>query len=64
MVKIENHCVGCRESGLHCLGSTCPNRRVEVWYCDKCGEELGEDIYFADEEDLCEECLREKFRKF
>jgi formylmethanofuran dehydrogenase subunit E len=44
------------------LGASCPYRNVEVHYCDKCGEEL-EDIYDVDGEELCEECLKEAFRK-
>lgn len=63
MIRIENNCVDCTGSGLPCLGMSCPNRRVKVYYCDKCGEELGEEIYHADGEDLCEYCLKEKFRK-
>jgi formylmethanofuran dehydrogenase subunit E len=31
-----------------------------VHYCDKCGEELG-DIYEVDDEELCEECLKDTF---
>jgi formylmethanofuran dehydrogenase subunit E len=61
-IRIENHCVDC---GIHCLGSICPRRRVEVHYCDKCGEELPDDeIYEADDEELCEECLKERFKKY
>jgi hypothetical protein len=63
VVRIENHCVGCTDLGMHCLGSNCPNRNVEVHYCDKCGEELGDEIYEVDGEELCEGCLKEKFRK-
>lgn len=59
MLKIENHCVDC---GIHCLGDICPNRRVEVHYCDKCGCEL-EEIYEVEGEELCEDCLKERFRK-
>lgn len=62
MIKIENHCLGCTTSGMHCIGIGCPNRSVEVCYCDKCGEEIGE-VYEVDGEDLCEECLKDKFRK-
>lgn len=60
MLRIENHCVDC---GIHCLGSICPNRKVEVHYCDKCGEEL-EEIYEVECEELCEDCLKERFRSF
>lgn len=60
MKKIENHCCGCAVPGYPCRGSNCPNRRVEVYYCDKCGCEL-EEIYDVDGEELCESCLKEKF---
>lgn len=62
MVKIENRCCDCAAPGYPCLGSSCPNRHVEVYYCDKCGEEL-EDVYEVEGEQLCEECLKDKFRK-
>ena len=62
MLKIENRCVGCTDLGMHCIGSSCPNRNVKVYYCDKCGDELGE-IYDVDGEELCEECLKEKFKR-
>ena len=62
MVRIENHCRGCAVPAYPCLGASCPYRNVEVHYCDKCGEEL-EDIYDVDGEELCEECLKEAFRK-
>ena len=61
MIMMENHCVGC---GGACRGDACPNRRVEVHYCDKCDEELSLDsIYEVDEMELCEECLKERFKK-
>ena len=62
MRKIENRCCDCATPGYPCLGSACPLVRVEVYYCDKCGDELDE-IYEADGDDLCEECLKERFRK-
>lgn len=62
MIRIENHCCGCAVPGYPCMGTSCPNRRVEVHYCDKCGDELGE-IYDVDGEELCEECLKEKFKR-
>ena len=59
MIVIEDHCVGCV---LPCLGESCPKRNVEVCYCDKCGEEIPYDeVYEADDEELCEGCLKEKF---
>lgn len=62
MIRIEDHCVGCTDLGMHCLGFACRNRNVEVHYCDKCGAELPDDeIYDVDGEELCEDCLKEKF---
>lgn len=40
MIKIENHCCGCAAPGYPCLGNSCPNRRVEVIYCDACHNEI------------------------
>ena len=62
MIKYENHCCGCAAPGYPCIGRSCPNRHVEVHYCDHCDEELGE-IYDVDGEELCEECLKEAFRR-
>lgn len=61
MVIIENHCVDCDRP---CIGDACPNRNVEVHYCDKCDEELAlKDIYEVDGEELCLSCLKECFKK-
>ena len=62
MFKIENHCCDCAVPGYPCRGSACPNRKVVVYYCDDCGEEL-DVVYEVDEEELCDHCLREKFRR-
>lgn len=59
MVRVENHCCGCASPAYPCLGSSCPNRRVEVHYCDNCGEELDE-VYEADGKELCAECFEEQ----
>ena len=55
-VKIENECVGCTDVGLHCIGSSCPNRRVERYYCDRCGAECSPDNGGFGFDDLCEDC--------
>ena len=62
-VTFENECVGCPpERG--CLGDSCPNRRVEHFFCDKCDAEVSPgELYEVDGEDLCEDCLKERFRK-
>ena len=63
MERIENQCVGCPKE-MGCLGSACPNRNVRVIYCDSCGEEIGmDDVYEVDGQDLCEDCLKDMFRK-
>lgn len=66
MIRIENHCVGCAVPGYPCLGNACMNRNVPVHYCDnpECEAELPDDeIYEVDGEELCEECLKERFKK-
>lgn len=59
MVRVENDCVDC---GLPCMGEACPLRRVEHRYCDKCDEEIGGEYYEVDGEELCEHCLKERFK--
>ena len=63
MLRIENRCCDCATPGYPCRGSACPLTHLEVYYCDKCGDELDE-IYEVDCEDLCEDCLKEKFRRY
>ena len=66
MKKIENHCCGCAVPAYPCIGDLCPNRNVEVHYCDnpECEVELPDDeIYEVDGEELCEKCLKERFKK-
>ena len=62
MRRYESNCVGCTSMGVPCMGFTCPNRKVPVYYCDKCEEELDE-VYEVDGEELCEECLKDMFRR-
>lgn len=66
MKKVENMCCDCAVPGYPCMGASCPNRRVEVHYCDKCDPKCTnplEEVFEVDGEELCEECLKEKFRK-
>lgn len=58
MVRIENHCCDCAVPGYPCLGPSCPNRRVEVHYCDKCGDELDK-IHEDDGKEYCKYCYKE-----
>lgn len=62
MIRIENRCCDCAVPGYPCLGNACSLRNMEVHYCDTCGDELDE-IYEVDGEELCEYCLKERFRK-
>lgn len=58
MIRIENHCCGC---DIPCVD--CGRKAVEVYYCDKCDEELDEVYEDEDGKHYCEECLFEKFKK-
>lgn len=55
MRKYENECCGCATPAYPCLGSSCPNRNVVHFYCDKCGEE--DTLYHFDGEELCIDCI-------
>ena len=57
MVRIENHCVGCPT----CIN--CGLKQVKVYYCDKCKDEIPEDVYEVDGAELCEDCLKKEFKK-
>lgn len=64
MVKIENRCCDCAVPGYPCRGDLCPLTKVPVHYCDKCGEELDGDIYDVGVEELCEDCLKDMFKRY
>lgn len=63
MVRIEDHCCDCAVPGYPCRGSSCPNRNVEVHYCDRCGEQLDRDEIHEDEDgyEYCELCRDELY---
>lgn len=56
MRHIEDRCVGPCPMG--CMGRGCPNRDVEVYECDLCGEETTdpEGWKCVDGEDICPNC--------
>ena len=58
--RIENHCCDCAAPGYPCLGRSCPRRRVEVHYCDRCDEEIDR-FHSAYGLELCEECWDELY---
>ena len=61
MVKIENHCCDCAVPGYPCIGSACPLRRVEVHYCDRCGEQIDGDSYDDCGTELCLTCREDLY---
>lgn len=63
MRKIENHCCDCTSGSYSCVGSGCKYRHVEVYYCDKCKDQIEGDVYEFDGDDLCEYCLLKMFKK-
>ena len=60
MIRTEDRCCDCAVPGYPCRGSSCPNRNVEVHYCDRCRSEI-EKIYEAGGEELCEDCYNEQY---
>jgi hypothetical protein len=61
-IRYENQCCGCAAPGYPCRAPHCPNLKVPVHYCEICGEDL-DDIYEVDGEELCEDCLKDMFKK-
>ena len=58
-VKYENECCDCAVPGYPCMGSSCPNRNVPHYFCDKCGGETT--LYEKDGEQLCADCVLKDF---
>lgn len=66
MMRYENHCCGCAVPGYPCEGDSCSRRNVPVYYCDKCDpkcEDPLDEVYDDGEQELCECCLLEKYRR-
>ncbi len=63
MLRIENHCCDCAVPGYPCRGTSCPLRRVEVHYCDRCGAEVPYDeIHETDDGvEYCSLCMDELY---
>ena len=60
MVKYEDYCVDCE----WCIGAACPYKKeIPVHYCDECGDRLDDEIYDVDDEELCDTCLRKRFKR-
>lgn len=63
--RIEDECCGCATESYPCIGSACPNRNVERYYCDDCEDEFEPEALFVYEdtdEELCIDCLMKKFK--
>lgn len=56
MRKLVDNCVGCTDLGLPCMGSSCPNRKTYVEFCDECDNHAS---YFIDGQAYCEDCAKE-----
>lgn len=64
MRTVTDECFGCTSMGLRCLGSSCTNRNVVRYYCDRCKEEFEpSELYRYDGEEICAECLLKDFEK-
>lgn len=61
MKVYKNECVGCTSMGLHCIGSSCPNKNVLHLYCDDCKSE--EELYYFDGQELCIDCIIKQLEK-
>lgn len=55
MIKYENHCCSCAVPAYPCMGSSCPNVNVPVYYCDCCGDDTYAE-YEIEGEHYCEGC--------
>ena len=60
MIVYENRCCDCTVPGYPCKGDMCSNRNVRVLKCDKCKEETDR-LYVVDGEELCADCLLERW---
>lgn len=46
------------------MGSSCRNRNVTRYYCDRCKEEFEpEELYKYEGEEVCAECVLKDFEK-
>ena len=55
MINAINYCVGCKDMGLHCLGSSCPNSKKYIEVCDNCDNNAD---FFIDKHAYCKSCAK------
>lgn len=61
---VTDECVGCTSMGLPCMGTSCPNRNVTRYYCDKCNEEFEvENLYKYENKELCANCILDNYER-
>lgn len=58
MIKYENHCCSCAVSAYPCIGKSCPNVDVPVYYCDCCDNNIHAE-YEIEGSHYCNECTKE-----
>ena len=61
LLAYEDECVGCPDE-FNCFGYLCQYRKIPHLYCDECKEEV-DCLYNYNGEEICQECLIEKFEK-
>ena len=54
-IGIENDCNGC-DTCLRCGR----NKNYSVFYCDGCGTQIDETVWFLNGKDLCQDCVLEE----
>lgn len=64
MRTLTDECCDCATESYPCIGSSCSNRNVVRYYCDRCKEEFElEELYQYFEEEVCAECILKDFKK-
>lgn len=64
MREVKDECCGCAVPAYPCMGSSCPNKNVVHYYCDRCKSEFGaEELYQYEGEEVCGDCILEDFER-
>ena len=62
MIKYENHCCSCAVPAYPCIGISCPNVNVPVYYCDSCNNDIYAQ-YEIEGEHYCEDHAKEHLKE-